>query len=459
MPATLAAPAIIIIFGITGDLAQRYLLPSIYHLFKDGLLDERTVILGITRRDVSADTLLSQVELCVNEIDKVCDPLALRKVQGALRMHQMSLTDPAEYRELLGLMNSLEADKGVCMDRLYYLSIPPQMFEPIVRNFGQQGLNKSCQHGSSATRLLIEKPIGYDLASARDLLEETATWFSEEQLFRIDHYLAKGTVQQILPIRFKNPEIEAIWNNQFVESIEISAIESLDIEGRATFYEEVGALRDFIQSHLLQILSLVMMDLPEQLESDPIHTKRLAALQAIKPITAQEAALLAERGQYIGYRAEVKDQGTITETYAAIHPALSGERWQGVKVTLRTGKALAERYAGIRIVFRDDAGELLFRIQPDPRIEVLAGENAPEFIRQLKSVADAVNGQDSSTVAPRPDAYERVLIDAIRGDHTLFTTRDEVIAAWRVVTEVLDAWSRDGEGLVFYQKSSASVKT
>lgn len=450
-------PSIIVIFGITGDLAQRYLLPAIYHLFKDGLLDEQTVILGITRRDVSVEELLGRVELCVNEIDKVCDPAALKKVQGALRMHQMSLTDPAAYRGLLELMNGIEDEKGICMNRLYYLSIPPQMFEPIVRNLGEQGLNKSCRHGRADTRLMIEKPFGYDLASARELIDETAAWFSEDQMFRIDHYLAKPMVQEVLPLRFNNRTVEDIWNSRFVSSIEIAAFEKLDIEGRAIFYEEVGALRDFIQSHLLQILGIVTMDLPDALESSAIHEKRLPALQAIQPITVRDVAAKTVRGQYVGYRDEVKNPDSLTETYAAIHPAISAERWQGVTVTLLTGKAMAERHAYIRLVFKDGAGEITFHIQPDPRIEVAVGTNPPDFIAHLSGLADAINKSFTGKTT-RPDAYERVLIDAARGDHTLFTTGDEVIAAWKAADDILGVWSRSSDGLIFYPKGSAAVK-
>lgn len=450
-------PSIIVIFGITGDLAQRYLLPGLYHLFKDDLLDERTVILGVTRRDVSEEELLGQVELCVNETDKVCDPVALKKVHKALKMHQMSLTDADDYRKLLEVMNDIEADEGVCMNRLYYLSIPPQMFEPIVRNLGEQGLNASCQHGSADTRLLVEKPFGYDLRSARELINETGAWFTEDQLFRIDHYLAKDMVQRVLTFRNSHDEVEALWSNEYIERIEITAFEKLDIEGRATFYEEVGALRDFIQSHLLQILAIVTMDLPDGMESSALHKTRLALLRSIKPITEPDVSSRTVRAQYEGYRAEVHSDDSVTETYAAINPEINAVRWQGVDIILKTGKAMSERRADIRIVFKDEAGSIAFRIQPDPKIVVTSGNRTPEYVRKLQLLADS---DDTAAAQGRhyvPDAYERVLIDAVRGDHTLFTTSDEVIAAWDIVDSIVHAWSRDDTGLKFYSKGSDAI--
>lgn len=446
-----SGPAIIVIFGITGDLAQRKLLPALYHLFKDDLLDEDTVILGITRRDVSREQLLENVELCVNEIDKVCDPDALKKVHGALRMHQMSQTDPEEYKQLLALLNSIEEEKGICMNRLYYLSIPPQMFEPIVRNLGQQGLNASCSHGSAHTRLLVEKPFGYDLASAHELIDETAAWFREEQLFRIDHYLAKDTVQNILAFRETSPAAESLWNNEHVVGIEITAFEKIDIEGRATFYEEVGALRDFIQSHLLQLLAVVAMELPADMGSEAVHAERLRLLESISPIHQQDVMKLTTRGQYAGYTDEVHNPHSRTETYAAVRLSIPTPRWKGVDITLRTGKAMAEKRTDISLSLKQ-GGRLVFRIQPDAHI-ALEDIHLPE----LQPAIEAFNDEHPPALTGHPDAYERVLLDAVRGDHTLFTTSEEVIAAWEVVTDVVKVWSQTNDGLIIYEKGSAQV--
>jgi glucose-6-phosphate 1-dehydrogenase len=449
------SPSIIVIFGITGDLAQRKLLPALYHLFKDDLLDPRTVILGITRRNVTADELLSNVELCVNEIDKICDPAVLKKIQTALRMHTMSQTEPSEYQGLLQLMNDIESERGICMNRLYYLSIPPQMFETIVRNLGEQGLNQSCQHGNAGTRLLVEKPFGYDLSSARELIEKTSKYFGEEQLFRIDHYLAKDTVQNIIAFRGLDPAIEKIWNNQFVSDIAITAYEKIDIEGRAVFYEGIGAMRDFVQSHLLQLLAVSTMDLPRSSESEEVHKTRLNALKSIQPLDASNVANRTVRGQYAGYREEVQNPDSLTETYAEVRLEMTADRWKKVSMSLKTGKAMAEKRTDVCLTLQDSS-QLIFHIQPDNGIELRAADKT-DYLQAIELAINSFNAAHPPSATGHPDAYERVLLDAIRGDHTLFTTSEEVIAAWKVLTNVVEVWSKSSEGLLEYQKGAGSV--
>lgn len=462
-------PVILIIFGITGDLAQRKLLPALYHLLKDGLIHEESVILGITRRDVTAEQLLGQVELCVNEVDNVCDPVALKKFDKALQMHQMSLTDGAEYDKLLKFIDDLEAQRGVCMNRLYYLSIPPQMFAPIVNNLGAHGLNSSCQHGTAESRLLVEKPFGYDLASAELLIKETGEWFKEEQLFRIDHYVAKETVQNILAFRLFNPLFSTIWNREHIASIEITAYELITIEGRAVFYEGVGALRDFIQSHLLQVLAIVTMELPKGSTSHDIHASKRALLESIQPIRPDEISQRAIRGQYEGYAEEVKNSGSSTETYASLTVTIDNNRWQDVPMTIRTGKAMDRKLTEISINFTADkasagnTNQLVFDIQPDEGISLYLNAKKPGFVTDIQPVVMSFNYKQAFDEASHPgtpthpDAYERVLVDAVRGDHTLFTTSQEVLAAWKIVENVLKQWERSSKDLVMYPKGSASV--
>jgi len=428
-------------------------------MFKDDLVHPDTIILGITRRDVTVDQLLQQVELCVNEIDNICDPVAMHKVQKSLRMRQMSLTDGAEYDELLQLLNDMEAAQGECMDRLYYLSIPPQMFEPIVRNLGQHGHNLSCQHGGAATRLLIEKPFGYDLKSATELLTETAEWFSEAQTYRVDHYVAKNTVVDLLNFRRTHPELASLWNQQHITSIEITAFEQLDIEGRAIFYDAVGALRDVIQSHLLQVMAIATMDIPTNSSSDDLHAARLALLQSVSPITSDTIASSAVRGQYNGYRDEVGNGDSLTETYADITVAINTPAWQGVPIKLRTGKAIAAKITETRIRFNDNS-ELVCHIQPDSGLEFIT-ESSDNSKNQTATFGLAVNGFKAATAAELryADAYERILIEANKGDHSLFTGREEVLAAWQIVDHVVQTWSKNDNGLIHYEKGSARVES
>jgi glucose-6-phosphate 1-dehydrogenase len=438
-------PTIIVIFGITGDLSQRYLLPSLYHLMKDGLLHEQTEIVGISRRPISTEKLFEQVELCVNEIDKVCDPVALKQMHDHTTMVQMDLTNLDDYHALLQQLNALEEQKGVCMNRLYYLSIPPQVYGPIINFMGQAKLNGSCQHNQAMTRLLIEKPFGYDLTSAKELIASTAEVFDEAQVYRIDHYLAKETVQNILTFRFSNPIFESIWDAKHIERIIISASEKIGIEGRAQFYDTVGALRDFIQSHLIQLLAIVTMDQPARLDSQHIHDRKQAVLEQVGAVPPDSIDTFAVRGQYDGYRAEVNKADSTTETFAAIQVAIDNPRWRGVPITLWSGKGLSEKKTEIKVIFRSENGpanQLRFRIQPNEGIELDLLTKKPGLETELQTTAMDFSYEQNFGGAGHPNAYERVLVDAVRGDRTLFATSHEVLEAWRIVEPVLSAWSK-----------------
>lgn len=449
-----AEPTLIVIFGITGDLSQRYLLPSLYHLIKDGLLHPQTRIIGVTRGTLTAAQLFEKVELCVNEIDQVCDPAALKSTHDRTSMFQMDLSDPAGYHALKKHLDDIEAQEGICMNRLYYLSIPPQVYQPVIHLLGSAGLNASCPHGTAMTRLLVEKPFGYDLESARELIAETAKVFREDQVFRIDHYLAKETVQNILTFRFQNPIFEGLWNHQHIADITISAHEKIGIEGRALFYDSLGALRDFIQSHLMQLLAIVTMDQPAVLDSEHIHAAKYAAMKRVEPVLPDQVAERTVRGQYETYRQETGNLRSLTETYAAVTLYIDSPRWQGVPVRLTTGKALKERRSEICITFKSsgDTGsnQLRFRIQPNEGIELDLITKKPGFTQELQSTVMDFSYGTGFMNHGHPDAYERVLIDAVRGDHTLFATSKEVLESWRVLQPVLDEWAKNGEGLRLY---------
>lgn len=447
-------PAIIVIFGITGDLAKRYLMPSLYRLFRDGLLHDKTEIIGISRRDIFLDDLFGTVEMCVSETDKVCDPVTMARLHSRTRLHQLDMDDPAAFRQLLELLDGVEEQAGVCMNRLYYLSIPPAAYQQTITNMGQAGLNGSCPHGSAQSRLLVEKPFGHNLASAEALIKSTAAVFAEEQIFRIDHYLAKETAQNIAAFRFENPLFEAVWDHRHVASIDIVASEKIGIEGRAAFYEQQGALRDFIQNHLLQLLAIATMDKPKNSGSDAVHAAKLALLEAVVPITASQVASQTARGQYEGYRDEVANPDSAIETFAAIRTTIGSRRWKDVPVTIRTGKALAEKRTSITFTFKDKAGQqanaLRFRIQPEEGIELGLLAKKPGFERELRPVIMDFS-YAGNFAGPHPDAYERVLSDAVRGDRTLFASSQEVLAAWRIIDEVVKAWSASADDLQAYQ--------
>ncbi|HVV66520.1 MAG TPA: glucose-6-phosphate dehydrogenase [Candidatus Saccharimonadales bacterium] len=451
-------PSIIVIFGVTGDLSQRYLLPALYHLIKGGLLHEKTEIIGTSRRHIDPEELLNDTTLCPQEEGSICDPHALQKMREHFHMVQLDPSNGEDYARLLKTMNEYEEKEGVCMNRLYYLSIPPQIYGPVIKHMEAEGLNKGCQHGTAESRLLIEKPFGYDSNSARNLIDELARGFREEQTYRIDHYLAKETVQNILTFRFENPIFEALWNHDHISSIEVSASEKIGIEGRAQFYEPLGALRDFIQSHLLQLLAIITMDRPAVLDSQNIHASKQAVLRQVRAVAADQINEDTVRGQYENYRQEVNNPDSHTETFAGIRLSIDSERWQNVPMILWTGKQLAEKKTEVTICFKGHDGEaanyLRMRIQPNEGIELDLLAKKPGFDNELQPAAMDFSYRNNFGSHDHPDAYERVLVDAVRGDRTLFATGEEVMQAWRIVQPVLDAWSRSGHGLNMYKEGS-----
>jgi glucose-6-phosphate 1-dehydrogenase len=451
-------PTIFVIFGITGDLAQRKLLPAIYHLIKDGLLHEHTAIVGVSRRDITVAELLNQVELCVLEADNVCDETVLEKFRYKLRMIRFDPVKDDDYDTLLQTLNDIEDKHDMCMNRLYYLSIPPQVYEPVIRNFGTHHLNEGCQHKKAVSRLLVEKPFGYDLESAKDLIEITSRYFSEDQIFRIDHYLAKETVQNILVFRNHNPIFTSLWDHHHISAIDISLSEQLGVEGRAEFYDNVGALRDIVQNHLLQLLALVTMELPKSIHnSAALHQAKQALLASIPPLNMANANVT--RAQYVGYREEVKNPRSTTETFVSLTLTIDSERWQSVPITIRTGKALKAKRSTIVITFAspaepDTTNKLTFRIQPNEGIDVELIVKRPGFEDKIEIVQMDFSYRGVFSEPEHPDAYERVLVDAIKGDHSLFATSEEVLAAWHILQPILDAWERTDDDLLIYELGS-----
>lgn len=453
-------PAIIVIFGITGDLSSRYLLPALYHLLKDNLLHKDTEIIGITRRDVSVGDLLNRTKLNVLEADEPCDPQVLARMQNILSMYKMDLDNGDDYDKLKRHLDDTETKHGLCMNRLYYLSIPPDAYQLTVSLLGAHGLNGSCQHNNAETRLLVEKPFGRDLLSAETLIAATGKDFAEDQIYRIDHYLAKETVQNILAFRLHNPIFEALWSNHYIAGIDINAKETIGIEGRATFYEQTGALRDFTQSHLLQLLAATTMEKPTSASSEAIHAARLKLLEEIEPVPPDKVSERTVRGQYKGYRDEVGNAGSTVETYAAIQLYVQNSRWEGVPITIRTGKALDERSTIINLTFNHPRGAthhpnvLTIAVQPREGISVDLFVKRPGFDNAMQMVPMDFRYERNFGSSNHPNAYERVLVDAIRGDRTLFATSEDVIASWRALQTVIDAWDEGTPELQTYDPGS-----
>jgi glucose-6-phosphate 1-dehydrogenase len=449
---------ILVIVGITGNLAKQRLLPALYHLIKDHLLPEDTEIVGTSRRDVSVEELLKDVELCVLESDKVCDPQALAEFRRKLRMVRFDPAQAADYDSLLKTLEDIETSHKQCMNRLFYLSIPPQVYEPVIKNFGLHHLNQGCPHRQGVTRLLVEKPFGYDLISAQELIRSTNHYFSENQIFRIDHYLAKETVQNILVFRAHNPIFNSLWSSQYISKITIDLREPTGIESRADFYDNVGALRDVVQNHLLQLLALVTMELPKDLDDNvSLHKAKQALLANIKPVDMKRAKVV--RAQYNGYRQEVNNPRSNTETFVSLTFDINNKRWKGVPVRLTAGKALKDDRSTIQLTFGPQPGSttantLTFRVQPDEGIDIELTAKRPGFEDKTEAVRMDFSYQNNFVEPGHPDAYERVLVDAVRGDHSLFATSEEVLATWRILQPVLNAWAHNSDDLKIYEIGS-----
>ena len=453
-------PAVITIFGITGDLAKRKLLPALYDLVAEDMLPEKTTIVGLSRHETTTDDVMGVLASSMDAHDTPRNEAVVQKLANMLQIVHMDIGNADEYATLKAHLDTIEEQAKTCLARIFYLAVPSSMFEPIATNLGRYGLNNGCQHESGDSRLLIEKPFGHDIDSARQLISHLQKSFSEAQIYRIDHYLAKETVQNILTFRFKNSLFAGAWNARHIDRIEVSARESIDIEGRANFYESVGAYRDIIQSHLLQLVALVTMDQPDEMNAEEIHKKKTALLLQVCPPKPEAMPTQTVRAQYDDYTDEVDNQDSLTETFAQVTLHIDNERWNGVPILVTTGKALSKKMTDIRIVYKSDgdANETVLglQIQPDEEILLDLDIKKPGYESETEEVRMNFNYKESGKNLSI-DAYERVLIDALRADKTLFATSEEVLACWEISQPILDAWRANSVPLKTYQKGAAGI--
>lgn len=440
----MSAP-VLIIFGITGDLAKRKLLPALYSVMSQNLLPPDTKIVGVSRRPLDIDELLGNVELCVLEKDNVCDPEGIEHLRNSIESFQLDPHSAEDFTRLSHHLDDLDGTEALSRrERLYYMSIPPDAYAPIVAQLGANNLN------DDRSRLLLEKPFGYDSASAAQLISLISGHFSASQVYRIDHYLAKETAQNLLTFRLYNPIFSSLWNAQHISRVEVRATEKIGIEGRSEFYEKTGALRDLIQSHLLQLLAITLMDLPASMTSGEIHRSKQYFLEQLQPADPSEAV----RAQYEGYRKEVGNDQSAVETYARLHLRHNAERWQGVDLILETGKSLVEKQTSVTIYFKTgqqhSSNNLRFQIQPNEGITLDLAVKKPGINNSVSHAQLNFDYQKFFADNQQVDAYERVLMDAVRADQSLFSSDEEVIATWRTLQPIIDAWSINADGLGAY---------
>lgn len=434
-------PTILVIVGISGDLAKRKLLPAIGKIAAAGVLPHDFRIVGITRRsDVDIDQLLSSAG---------ADAEYLR---SHIELFQMSLSDEKAYSGLGELLSRIEQKIGDGAQRIFYLAVPPQVARPIIEMLGVSGLARS-----GRTKLLIEKPFGVDLESAKELVDHIDRYFTPEQVYRVDHYLAKETAQNLLVFRDDNSLFKRTWNKEFIERIEIIASEKIGIESRTIFYEQTGALRDIVQSHLLQLAALVLMETPEHDNLSEVPQLRRKALSHLALPSSAPIHANVTRGQYENYRKEVENPKSTVETFVSLTLASSDPRWVGVPITLVTGKALESKFTTIHVYYKKDQGheanELILRLQPDEGVELCVWAKQPGYEHKVSRHALRFTFKEHYAIFPEP--YEQVLFNAMNSDHSLFASSDEVLETWRILDPIQHAWEMSDKDLVFYKEGSA----
>ena len=449
-----SAPTIFVIFGVTGDLSRRKLMPSLFDLYEKGFLPAEFKIVGFSRQVLNHDEFKESALLAISGARKRYNKKKAVKFTDNL-LYQPGFFDNAlHYQNLAETLIALDERFGNCSNKLFYLATPPTLYEMIFQNLAHSGLTIPCGGAKGWTRVLVEKPFGRDIHAARKLDELLGLLFKEEQVFRIDHYLAKETVQNILAFRFSNALFEPIWNNNYIEKVELRLWEKDGIAGRGEYYDGIGALRDVGQNHILQMLALVAMENPSTLSAAELMEKRALALEALRPITGDAIARQTKRGQYIGFREEkgVAPSST-TETFFKITAHIDNARWRGVPFYLESGKGMSESKAEIVIYFKrptaclcppeedhNHQNILTFRVQPDEGISLGFWVKKPGFDFDLKERRFSFSYRDSVEEKKLPDAYQRVLYDCVRGDQTLFAGTRELQAAWKFIMPIIEGW-------------------
>lgn len=474
-------PCAMVIFGASGDLTERKLVPALYYLARERLLPAGFSVIGCGRTPFTDEQFREKMRQAVTKFLKLPDgnDALLESFSQGLSYLADDFGQPAAYQRLGARLAELDRECGTCGNRLFYLATPPSFFPVIVNHLGTSGLARPKDPGKTWTRIVIEKPFGRDLESARELNRTVTSVFTEEQVYRIDHYLGKETVQNLLVFRFANGIFEPVWNRRYIDHVQIAVAEDVGVENRGSYYEEAGLLRDMIQNHVLQLLSLMAMEPPATFEAAAVRDEKAKLMRSIRPLAPERIDEFAVRGQYAegfsaggkapAYRSEPKVSPTsTTETYAALKLYIDNWRWADVPFYLRSGKRLPKRVSEITIQFRrvphllfqgtlTDSIEpniLALHIQPNEGISLKFSAKLPGTTMQIRPVNMEFRYGESFGAAP-PTAYETLLLDCMLGDATLFNRDDAVELAWELVTPVIARWQEDGSrGLSFYEAGS-----
>jgi glucose-6-phosphate 1-dehydrogenase len=461
-------PTTLVIFGGTGDLAHRKLLPAIYNLAHEGALPERFNLIAVSRSDIPGDDYRAMARESIEKYSRrPPDPQVLDKLLEQVRYVPGTFDVDPVFDRLKDELDKFDEEAGLAFSRIFYLSTAPKFFALIVQKLGKHGL---ARHDEADVRVVIEKPFGTRLAEAQELNRQVLSVLDESQVYRIDHYLGKETVQNVLAFRFANGMFEPIWNRNFIDYVQITASEDLGIGRRADYYDHAGALRDLVQNHMLQLLTLLCMEPPVTFDADEVRDEKVKVLHAVAPpppdavVRARYTAGMAEGKEAVGY---VEEEGvpedSRTETYVALRLEVDNWRWAGVPIYLRTGKRLARKVTEIAVTLKPvphlafaaegsvgvQPNQLILTVQPNEGVSLSLSAKIPGTRLRIRPVnMEFLYG--TSFLSQSPEAYERLILDVMRGDATLFTRDDEVEAQWRIIDPILETWDHDDRPLAEY---------
>lgn len=463
-------PCVVVIFGASGDLTHRKLMPALFSLACEGFLPEDFAVVGVARTEMDHDGFRQRVKEGIEHFSRL-RPDECNSWPGFAAnvfYHRANYDDPAGYEALSKLLGEIDAQRDMACNCLFYLSTPPQLYPIIVEQLGKAGLAQ--QIGNHWRRIIIEKPFGHDLASAVELNQQVHNVFRESQIYRIDHYLGKETVQNLLVFRFGNAIFEPLWNRNYIDHVQITVGEEVGLGSRAGYYDTAGVLRDMFQNHLIQLLALTAMEPPAEFNATSLRDEKVKVLKAVRQIKPEEVSKYTVRAQYRSYRDEKGvAKGTETATYAAIQLYIDNWRWRKVPFYLRSGKALADKVSEIIIQFRHvphlmfplPEGEQLppntlsLCLQPNEGMQLSFETKIPGAGMRTRSVDMTFLYEQDFGKNTLPDAYERLILDALQGDAALFTRGDEIELAWQIVDPILQGWaSKHAPFLAFYESGT-----
>jgi glucose-6-phosphate 1-dehydrogenase len=470
-----AEPCAVVIFGASGDLTKRKLVPALYRLAQQHLIPAEFAIIGAARQEMSDEEFRQKMREAVEQYseEKAVDDAVWESFAKGLFYVTGEFADVETYARVQAALERADAERGTAGNRIFYMSTSPQFFGVIAEQLGAAGMAKP-EEGKGWTRVIVEKPFGHDLESARALNAELAEVFDESQVYRIDHYLGKETVQNLLVFRFANSIFEPLWNRQYIDHVQITNAEAIGVEGRGGYYDSAGVLRDMIQNHVFQVTSLIAMEPPASLSANSVRDEKYKAMRAVRMIPQESVDEYAVRGQYgagfvlgdkvVGYREEEGvGAESSTETFAALKLYFDNWRWAGVPFYIRSGKRLPKRVTEIAIQFKEvphrlftemdaplEPNVLVIRIQPNEGITLRFGAKLPGQTTRIRWVNMDFHYGSSFGVAP-PEAYERLLLDCMLGDSTLYARRDMAERGWEIVTPILEAWKQPAKDFPNYE--------